>query len=162
MATNGYILGIVRRLPARPTAWTGTPRTDGRRSKQIRVHHLASRVGLPRETGFSSGLDSGDGHGLPCSGPLSLSARTFGTVPPHPCLPSSRFDAAAESLQYFSPLLISRSVLRGPRRGILGPRSTTTRPITLAPHRGNPGACRGCSIWERVFPLRQAVSLRHC
>lgn len=160
MATDGYILGIARRLPARPTAWTGTPRSNVYRSPQVWAARLDGRAGFAGETGFSP--SPGSGLGLPPRDPLSLSASPFASIALPPCTPSSRLDATTESLQYFSPLLISRSVLRGPQRGVSGPRSTTTQFIAIAPHRGNPGACRGCSIWERVFPLRQAVSLGHC
>jgi len=160
MATDGYILGIAKRLPVRPTAWTGTPGTNGHRLPQVQACRLDGWAGLTGETGPSS--SPGSGHGLPPRVSLSHSASPFASATLPPCMPSSRFDATAKSLRHFSPLLISRSVLRGPQRGVFGPRSTTILSITTAPHRGNPGACRGCSIWERIFPLRQAVSLRHC
>lgn len=157
MATDGYILRIVGRSPARPIVWAETPRTHGSQSKQARVSHPGGRIGLAAERRISSGLDDGDGYGLPYRCSLNLSVRTFGSVHAHSYLRSSQLDATVESLWYFSPLLISRCVLRGPRRKALGPRSTMIRPVIIAPHRGNPGA-RG----ECVFPLRQAVSLRYC
>lgn len=160
MATDGYILGIAKRLPVRPTAWTKTPGMDGHRLPQVQACRLDGWAGLTGETGPSS--SHGSGYGLPPRVSLSHSASPFRSTALPPRTLSSRLDATAESLQHFSPLLISRSLLRGPQQSVSGPRSTTILSITTAPHRGNPGACRGCSIWERVFPLRQAVSLRHC
>ncbi len=144
MATNGYILRTVRQSLPRPTAWAETPRTHASQYERVRVSHPGGRIGLAGEKCISSGLDVGDGYGLPCRCALNLSVRTFESVNAHSCLRSGRSDATPESLRYFSPLLISRCVLRGPRRKALGPRSTMIRPVTIAPHRGNPGARGEC------------------